>query len=453
MILSASRRTDIPAFYSDWFFNRIKEGFLYVRNPMNRHQVSKINLSPDVVDCIVFWSKNPRPMMGRLSELDRYMYYFQFTINPYDTSFEYSVPKKSGGEGVISTFQELSKRIGANRVIWRYDPILLSNDIGIGYHTKYFEELAKRLEGYANTCVISFIDLYKKTQRNLRDTNAREPVQEEMIELAIKLNEIAKKYAIKIQSCSEKIELASVGIEHGRCIDNVLIEDLLGIKLVVDKDGNQRKECGCVQSIDVGEYNTCSHSCKYCYANFNSEIVERNRHRHNPNSPLLIGELGEDDKVHDREIFSFIKIPEAFKQGDFVRLKHPELWAVHSNRLYNDINVFQILSKTQGEYILEDISTHVPTSEVLPIGVDGIQDKWIYYDPKIAASILFPGDSIPTHYRDYSYYLDSFKKDIFDGKSLFDIIKKKKLRYVHEIQHYLDTIGQHNSLRINKTKL
>lgn len=303
MILSVSRRTDIPAFYSEWFFNRIKEGFVYVRNPMNIHQVSKIKLSPDVIDCIVFWSKNPRPMLSRLDELQSYMYYFQFTINPYDIRLEQNVPTKNG---IVDTFKELSLRIGPERVIWRYDPIILTDTISIEYHIKYFEELAKRLQGSTNTCVISFLDLYKKTERNLRNTTARELQTNEMLNLARNLAIIAAKYDMKVQSCAEKIELDCVGIKHGRCIDSVLIEDLLGVKLVVTKDKNQRPECGCVQSIDIGEYNTCRHNCKYCYANFNPERVREKSQKHNPNSPLLIGEISPDDKISERKIFSFI---------------------------------------------------------------------------------------------------------------------------------------------------
>ena len=303
MILSASRRTDIPAFYSQWFFNRIKEGFVYVRNPMNIHQVSKIQLSPNVIDCIVFWSKNPRPMLNRLNELRSYMYYFQFTINPYDIRLEQNVPTKNG---IVDTFKELSLKIGPERVIWRYDPIILTDTISIEYHIKYFEELAKRLQGSTNTCVISFLDLYKKTERNLRNTTARELQINEMLDLARNLAIIAAKYGMKVQSCAEKIELDCVGIKHGRCIDSVLIEDLLGVKLVVTKDKNQRPECGCVQSIDIGEYNTCRHNCKYCYANFNPGRVMEKAQKHNPYSPLLIGELGPDDKIFERKIFSFI---------------------------------------------------------------------------------------------------------------------------------------------------
>lgn len=309
MILSVSRRTDIPAFYSEWFYNRITDGYVYVRNPMNIHQVSKIQLSPDVIDCIVFWSKNPRPMLRRLDELKDYLYYFQFTINPYDIGLEVNVPTKNN---IIDTFKDLSSKIGPDRVIWRYDPIIITDKVTIEYHIKYFEEIARRLSGYTKTCVISFLDLYKKTERNLQNTYARELSQNEMLTIATALVSIATQYGITIQSCAEKIELDSIGIKHGHCIDNVLIEDLLGVKLVVSKDKNQRPECGCVQSIDIGEYNTCSHNCKYCYANFNGQTVRDKVKRHNPNSPLLIGNLLPSDKVSERKIFSFIRKGELF---------------------------------------------------------------------------------------------------------------------------------------------
>lgn len=302
MILSVSRRTDIPAFFSDWFYNRIKAGYVCVRNPMNRNQVSRIKLSPDLIDCIVFWSKNPKPMLHRLDELKDYMYYFQFTINPYNQELETFVPVK---ESIIDTFKYLSDVIGPKRVIWRYDPILFTKNIDIEYHLKYYEAIAKRLAPYVQTCVISFVDQYKKTQRNLKNTTARELQLDEMMILAVGLVAIASKYGIKIQSCAEQIELEQIGIMHGRCIDNILIEDLLGVKLVVSKDKNQRLECGCVQSIDIGEYNTCSHNCLYCYANFNRELVSKNRAQHNPTSPLLIGNLQSDDIVKDRIIQSF----------------------------------------------------------------------------------------------------------------------------------------------------
>ncbi|GGK02931.1 DUF1848 domain-containing protein [Parabacteroides faecis] len=304
MILSVSRRTDIPAFYSDWFYNRIKEGYIYVRNPMNIHQISKIEINPDVVDCIVFWTKNPKKMLSRLNELSDYNYYFQFTINSYDKALELNVPKKSN---VIDTFKELSDKIGSNKVIWRYDPILLSHKIDINYHIQYFEEIAKRLSSFTNKCTISFIDNYKKTERNLDGTGSKELSDSEIILLSKDLVKIASSYDIEIQTCAEKIDLKAIGIKHGRCIDNIVIEGIVGYQLETKKDKNQRSECGCIESIDIGEYNTCCHNCLYCYANFNKDQVMQKTKRHNPLSPLLIGDVTDKDTIKERRVASLRK--------------------------------------------------------------------------------------------------------------------------------------------------
>lgn len=302
MILSVSRRTDIPAFYSDWFFNRIRAQFVDVRNPMNRHQVSRVSLRHDVVDCIVFWTKNPKPMFDRLDELAGYDYYFQFTINPYDKQLETNVAVK---QNIIDTFRELSDKIGCKRVIWRYDPILLSANISADYHIRYFEEIAKRLCGYTEKCVISFVDLYAKTKRNMKGVGVREPNETEMRTLARKLSCIAGRYNITVCSCAEKIDLSAEGIMHGQCIDQTLISDIIGCSIEAKKDKNQRKECGCVESIDIGQYNTCGHGCLYCYANFNKTATVTQIAKHNPHSTLLIGELEENDIVKPRKVSSF----------------------------------------------------------------------------------------------------------------------------------------------------
>jgi DNA repair photolyase len=304
MILSVSRRTDIPAFYSDWFYNRIKEGFVYVRNPMNIHQISKINIAPEVVDCIVFWTKNPQKMMNRLNELQNYNYYFQFTINPYDQQLELNVPRKNS---IIEVFKELSDKIGGNKVIWRYDPILLSRDVDINYHIKYFEEIAKRLSPFTSKCTISFIDNYKKTENNLKGTGSKELSNNDILYLSKQLVRMASSYGIEIQTCAEKIDLETVGVKHGRCIDNAVIENIIGYQLDAKKDKNQRPECGCIESIDIGEYNTCPHNCLYCYANFNKEQVLKKREQHNPYSPLLIGNITNKDTIKERRVVSLRK--------------------------------------------------------------------------------------------------------------------------------------------------
>lgn len=299
MILSVSRRTDIPAFYWEWFLNRVQAGFVDVRNPMNVHQVSRINIRPEVVDCIVFWTKNAGNVIQHLDQLKEYNYYFQYTINPYNKLIEENVPTK---KNIIENFRALSDKISSKRVIWRYDPILLTDNINIEYHLRYFEELAKRLQGYTQRCVISFVDLYKKTVSNTRDLMMREPTDNEMHVLAQKLSIIAKNYKMEVLSCSENIDLDAEGIRHGCCIDRDLIEDIVGYRIDIKKDVNQRKECGCVQSIDLGAYNTCLHACKYCYANFNNAKVHTLSQMHNPLSTLLVGELGETDVVKERKV-------------------------------------------------------------------------------------------------------------------------------------------------------
>lgn len=303
MIISASRRTDIPAFFSDWFFNRVREGYVYVRNPVNPRQISQISLSPDVVDGIVFWTKNPRPMLDRLDGLKDYMYYFQFTLNSYGDDIEKNVPSKS--RVIIPTFQRLSDMIGPERVIWRYDPIFLSPEYTVGYHIHYFEQLAKRLSQYTRQCTISFIDFYGDTAQNMHPIVAQPVPLEQQDYLAKSLAEIAHSYGLKICTCAEGIDLQEYGIEHARCIDGELFEKLLRQPLNVRKDKNQRSECGCIESIDIGAYNTCRNNCRYCYANHDQKIVCKNKEKHNPEFPLLIGEVGLADIVAKRKMVSF----------------------------------------------------------------------------------------------------------------------------------------------------
>lgn len=302
MIISASRRTDIPTYYSEWFFNRIKEGYVYVRNPMNVHQISKISLSPDVVDGIVFWTKNPISMMSHLDKLKEYAYYFQFTVNSYGKDVEANVPSKN--DIIVPAFRELSKKVGAEKVIWRYDPIMLTEKYSIDYHVNYFNELAKRLSGYTHKCVISFVDLYRNTQSHLKELNILPLGDKEMYELAERLVEIANKNNLIVESCAEKINLEQFGIQHGHCIDCNLFEKILKCKMNISKDKNQRPECGCMESIDIGAYNTCKNGCKYCYANFSQTTVNKNTGAHDPKSPLIFGNIMPEDKITERKMVS-----------------------------------------------------------------------------------------------------------------------------------------------------
>lgn len=302
MILSVSRRTDIPNYYSEWFFNRLKEGFLYVRNPMNFHQISEIKISPDVVDCIVFWTKNPLPMMERLDELEAYNYYFQFTLTGYGNDVERNLPNKK--TSVIPIFQELSNRIGKEKVVWRYDPIFFSNRYKAKYHLKAFRSIAEALSGYTEKCVISFLDIYPKNKKNMDNLLSYDLSDSELRGFAKELSNIAKENHIKIGSCAEKIDLDEYGIIHNSCIDKELIEKIIGCKLKINKDKNQRIECGCVESVEVGTYNTCKNGCVYCYANYSAKSVESNFQKYDPLSPLLCGHIEKDDKISTRKVVS-----------------------------------------------------------------------------------------------------------------------------------------------------
>lgn len=303
MILSVSRRTDIPAFYSEWFMNRLQEGFVCVRNPMNANQISRIALNPDVVDCIVFWSKNPAPMMDQLDLIDAmgYKYYFQFTITPYNNTIEKAFDKNQ----ILNTFITLSNKIGKNKVVWRYDPIILNNKLTIGYHLDAFEKMARKLAPYTNECIISFVDSYKKTKRQMGEELIRDITENEMNQIADGFSKIASSTGISIKTCAEKISLGKYGIGHASCIDRGKIESILDCTLTgkVKKD-NQREACGCMECIDIGAYNTCKNGCRYCYATFSPETTAKNCLLHHPKSPLMIGELSGTDKANERKVTS-----------------------------------------------------------------------------------------------------------------------------------------------------
>jgi len=277
-----------------------------VRNPFNAKQISKIELSPDKVDCIVFWTKNPQSLLPKLQEIDNlgFKYYFQFTLTSYDTTLEQKVPPK---KLLINTFKKLSERVGQDKVIWRYDPILLTDNVNFEYHAKWFKFIAEELHGHTKKCVISFIDMYKKCERNLKDIRVSQVSNQDKKILSKELSSIALENEMVMESCAETLLLSSYGVCPGKCIDDELISKIIGQQLHVNKDKSQRHECGCVTSIDIGAYNTCRHECKYCYANFSSKSVENNCANHNDNSPLLTGNLAGDEKITEKKMVSFRK--------------------------------------------------------------------------------------------------------------------------------------------------
>jgi hypothetical protein len=298
MIISASRRTDIPSFYSKWFYNRIKEKYLLVRNPVNINKVSKISLEPENIDGIVFWTKNPEPMIDDLEKIKDYPYYFQFTLNTYSKDIEVNVPEK---KELIKTFKKLSDKIGKNKVIWRYDPIIINEKYSIDYHKKYFSYLVKELYDYTNKCIISFVDDYKKCTNAFKTFNIILPDDNIINNISKELSEIANSNGLQLESCAELYDLSKYDIKHGKCIDPILFEEITGKIFEFKKDKNQRLECGCIESTDIGAYNTCSHECKYCYANNKKEIVLKQTKLHNSESPMLIGNIKENDIITEKK--------------------------------------------------------------------------------------------------------------------------------------------------------
>lgn len=302
MIISASRRTDIPTYYSEWFFNRLREGDVLVRNPMNARQISRISLSPEAVDGIVFWTKNPVPMLSRLGELEPYPYYFQFTLTAYGRDVEPNLPGKNGV--LIPAFQELSRMAGRERVVWRYDPIFLSDRYTVEYHCRYFRVLAAKLGEYTEKCTVSFLDFYRSTARNMCSLHIREMTAAQQREMMERFSEIAGEYGLYIDTCSEAISLEDLGISHASCVDRERLERIGGYRLKVGRDRNQRKECGCAASVDIGAYDTCGNGCLYCYATDSPPRAAERVRAHRPDSPILFGTVGPEDVIREREAVS-----------------------------------------------------------------------------------------------------------------------------------------------------
>jgi len=263
---------------------------------MNHAQVSKVILSPDIVDCIVFWTKDPLNMLDKLDTIDSmgYKYYFQFTLTPYGRSVERRLRDK---EEILKTFCELSDRIGKERVVWRYDPIILNDEYGPEYHREQFSRLCSRLAGYTDQCIISFVDKYPKLRTNI----IREISKDEMTELGQMISSVAGYFGITVKACCEAAFLREYGIEKAHCIDKALIEDICGYSLDIKKDRYQRDSCGCYESTDIGAYNTCMNGCIYCYANYSDVSVTGNVRRHDPQGELLVGRAGDNDKITLRE--------------------------------------------------------------------------------------------------------------------------------------------------------
>lgn len=312
MIISASRRTDIPAYYSDWFYRRIKEGFCTVPNPFDANQTYFVDLRPQSVTAIVFWTRNALPLMKTLEFLDDggYKYYFQFTINNYPKIYE---PYNPTVDTVINCFKQLVDKLGKGKAIWRYDPILFSEDLTIEFHKENFSKIFNELKTHTKKIVVSIVDDYKKTLRRLKklktnyeENQIKKPHVEEFLKF---IAEKASSNGIVVESCAEEKDFRHLGIKHGKCVDDRLLREEFGIDLPFKKDKNQRLACGCMISKDIGVNNTCLMGCEYCYATMSHQAAVNSKKRHDPNfSSLIVHKLS--DKMKE-------KIQEFKQQIDF----------------------------------------------------------------------------------------------------------------------------------------
>lgn len=294
MILNVSGRTDIVAFYTNWFMNRYKEGYVDVRNPFYPTQVSRIYFED--VDAILFCTKNPLPILEHLHQIKKPIL-FHITLTPYKKDIEPFVPPKGK---VIEAIKEISKRIGRENVYVRYDPIFISDKYTLTYHMKAFEKMCFLLNGYIKRIIVSFLDDYKNVQKN-KDILKVKPLKEEDYKtIGLSFSTSARKYGMFVQTCFEDRNLSEYGFIKEDCLSKEHALKLTGKKYTKWKARKENK-CNCVQMVDIGVYNSCSHFCKYCYANYEESQVYQQRKEHDPFSSLLIGHLKENDKIKRRE--------------------------------------------------------------------------------------------------------------------------------------------------------
>jgi hypothetical protein len=269
MIISCSRRTDIPAFYSKWLFHRLREGYCNVRNPFNPNQISRVDLSPEAVTAIVFWTRYPEPMLNGIRLLDEmgYKYYFLITLNNYSKNYEENNPKTDKS---IKSIYKLSELIGFEKVVWRYDPLIINKELNFEYHLKNFEGISHKLEGKVRKVITSIVSPYKKTLKRMREKHIE--IDDSVRDLhgfrnfLSDLKAIANNSNLLLEICSDSMDFSDLGVQPARCIDDKLLNELFGLNIKYQKDKSQRKECTCTISKDIGTYNTCTMNCNYCYA-------------------------------------------------------------------------------------------------------------------------------------------------------------------------------------------
>lgn len=293
MIINTGGRSDTVQYYSQWLLRRFAEGYVLARNPLFPNKINRYELTADKVDCVVFCSKNYQPILARLHEItERFHTYFHYTITAYGKDVEPGVPSI---EESIKTLIALSKQVGRQRVAWRYDPVLLTEKYTIAYHLEIFDFMAKRLAPYIDRCIFSFVEMYKKLETNMPELIALSEEDKEV--LAQGLGAIADRYGIFIQTCGTNGDFSRYGIHASGCMTLDILGKANEIAFKSLKHKGLRQGCHCIESRDIGAYDTCLNGCKYCYANKNPQKAFENYKHHDPDSPLLLGHVREEDTV------------------------------------------------------------------------------------------------------------------------------------------------------------
>lgn len=295
MVLNVSGRTDVVAFYTEWFMNRYKEGFVDVRNPFNPKLVSRIYFSD--VDAIVFCTKNPIPILKYIDKIKQPIL-FHITLTPYKKDIEPNVLPKGT---IIESIKKLSKLIDKDNIYVRYDPIFISDKYNLDYHIKSFDSLCSKLNGYVKHIIISFMDDYKNVRKNDYIIKSKQITDLDYEIIGKNFSKIAECYNMTIQTCSEERNLVEYGFQKKDCISHELAFKLTGKTNFKSWKARNNKNCKCIEMVDIGMYNTCKHYCKYCYANYDEKYIEKNVKLHDKNSSLLIGYLKEDDIIKIRK--------------------------------------------------------------------------------------------------------------------------------------------------------
>ena len=301
MILQTGQRTDIPAFYGQWLINRVRQGFVDVWNPYNPMQITRYPINPDVVDGIAFCTKNPLPFIPLLNEINDYRQYWHMTITPYGVDIEPNVPQV---DLVIDGFKQISTKLNPQSMVWRYDPIILTHNYTVDFHFESFYKMAKSLEGYTDTVVVSFIDIFDKVAQNFPE--GYRPSLDIQTKIIKKLGSIAYSHHMILKTCGEGAVFKELGVNTEGCLTLDCYERAWNVKLKAPKRTPARPECNCYLHGDIGAYDTCRHFCRYCYANTNQAAVQHNRLLHDPKSSLLIGQLSKTATIKESAEKSWI---------------------------------------------------------------------------------------------------------------------------------------------------